>query len=320
MKEDILNEKTNDIYYNERMDENNNNNTNFYNNNNYLFAQKQQIRLPQPDPPFLPPRQNKSEISQKKFTLILDLDETLVRYKINENDPDEAKVIFRPGLFYFLNKIYPLFDIVIWTIATKEYADPIIDLIEENKKYFIARLFREHATIKNNNYIKDLNNLGRDLSTIIIIDDKETNFCFQKQNGILIKPFFGSYMELKNDLILYDLFKILTKIILDKSHDVRHGISKYKYEIKQKITKSYNILTNGEIYDKTNNINNNSNNNNIYDNINTKNYLNNNILNNNNYILKNNIINITQNYDNNSKISRCYSMCDSISAKNYSRK
>ena len=309
----LLNNQTN--YVNYDIDPNYNNT--FYNTNYLSF--NQQIRIPQPDPPFLPPKQNKSEVSQKKFTLILDLDETLVRYKLNENNPDEAKVIFRPGLFYFLNKIYPLFDIVIWTIATREYADPIIDLIEENKKYFIARLFREHATIKNNNFIKDLTNLGRDIKTIIIIDDKESNFSFQKQNGILIKPFFGSYMELKNDFILYDLFKILTKIILDKSQDVRQGINKYQYEIKHKITKSSNKII-------TDNFNDNDNNN--YLNNNSKTFVNNGVvnnninnnINNNNYILKNNIINITQNYDNNTKINRSNSMSDSLALKKFSKK
>ena len=217
----------NDIY---NYDNNNND------NNNHLLNQQQKNYV-NPEPPFLPPKQNKSEFSQKKYTLILDLDETLVRYRINENNQDEAKIIFRPGLFYFLNKVYPLFDIVIWTVATKEYADPIIDIIEENKKYFIARLFREHATIKNNSYVKDLTNLGRDINAIIIIDDKDSSFSFQKQNGILIKPFFGTYLELKNDFILYDLFKILTKILLDKNKDVRYGINKYQYEIKRKITK-----------------------------------------------------------------------------------
>ena len=208
-------------------------------NNNHLLNPQQKNNV-NPEPPFLPPKRNKSEFSQKKYTLILDLDEKLVRYWINEKNQDEAKIIFRPGLFYFLNKVYPLFDIVILTVATKEYADPIIDIIEENKKYFIARLFREHATIKNHSYVKDLTNLGRDINTIIIIDDKESSFSFQKQNGILIKPFFGTYLELKNDFILYDLFKILTKILLGKNKDVRYGINKYQYEIKRKITKKSN--------------------------------------------------------------------------------
>ena len=213
------------------------------------------IKLPQkviqPFPPFLPPKQNKSELSQKIFTLILDLDETLVRYKINEKNTEEANAIFRPGLFYFLNKVYPLFEIVIWTVATKEYADPIIDIIEEKKKYFITRLFREHATIINNIYIKDLSNLGRDLSKIIIVDDKEKNFSLQKENGILIKPFYGTYLEVKSDFILYDLYNILTKIILDKSQDVRKGIETYQYEIKQKISQNYSKINNK--YEENNN-------------------------------------------------------------------
>ena len=312
---------------------NNTNNNNFFNNNNNLinynnYLQNQQITYFHPEPPFLPKKQNKSEISQKKYTLILDLDETLVRYKINENNPDEAKVIFRPGLFYFLNKVYPLFDIVIWTVATKEYADPIIDIIEEKKKYFIARLFREHATIKNNNYVKDLTNLGRDINTIIIIDDKETSFSLQKQNGILIKPFFGTYLELKNDFILYDLFKILTKILLDKSQDVRHGINKYQYEIKQKITKNSNKNNFDNIdsekkdfYNSNNNdkvfINNNITNNNINNNINNtinNNTFNNNMITNNNYngdyLFNNRINNIAKNFNVNQPINRSFSMSE----------
>jgi len=224
---------------------------NTYYSNSLSFASK---RLPQPEPPFLPPKK-KSDITQKNYTLILDLDETLVRYEINETNPDEANVILRPGLFYFLNKVYPLFDLVIWTVATKEYADPIIDIIEEKKKYFIARLFREHATFKNNIFIKDLANLGRDINSIIIIDDKEVSFSLQKQNGILIKPFYGTYSEVKNDFVLYDLFTIITKIILDKSKDVRQGINKYQYEIKQKVTRNYAKFSNNKVEENTYNPN-----------------------------------------------------------------
>ena len=286
-----FNYKINNMNYNTNNNFNTNINNNYFNDTNILNKQQKFLR---PDPPYLPPKQNKSEISQKKYTLILDLDETLVRYKINENNEDEAKIIFRPGLFYFLNKVYPLFDIVIWTVATKEYADPIIDIIEENKKYFLARLFREHATIYNNNYVKDLTNLGRDINTIIIIDDKESSFCFQKQNGILIKPFFGTYLELKNDCILYDLFKILTKILLDKSNDVRFGINKYQYEIKQKITK---------ISNKNNFVNNN------IDKDNKK-----------TISLKNSIINSEQNFNNTQPINRSFSMSNSMTFNKFSKK
>ena len=288
--------KINNMKYNTNNNPNKNININYLND---IYLLNKQQKFLQPDPPYLPPKQNKSEISQKKYTLILDLDETLVRYKTNDNNIDEAKIIFRPGLFYFLNKVYPLFDIVIWTVATKEYADPIINIIEENKKYFLARLFREHATIYNNNYVKDLTNLGRDINTIIIIDDKESSFSFQKQNGILIKPFFGTYLELKNDCILYDLFKILTKILLDKSDDVRFGINKYQYEIKQKITKNSNK-------NNFDNINTNFINNKVNNNINKENKKNL------NFSLKSSTINTEQNLNNTQPINRSFSMSNPI--------
>ena len=267
-----------------------------YNINNLYY--NNEINPPQnpiqPSPPFLPPKKYKSKLFQKNLTLILDLDETLVRYNINENIPDEDNVIFRPGLFNFLNNVSPFFEIVIWTVATKEYADPIIDLIEKNKKYFIARLFREHATIKNNIYIKDLSNLGRDISKIIIVDDKETSFCLQKKNGILIKPFYGTFSEIKSDLILYDLFQILKKIILEKSKDVRQGIEKYQFEIKQKISKNFS-----KINDK-NEENSNYNDKNILLSYINKNYS---INNNNDFINRNSRVR---------KIKKCYTLNDSF--------
>ena len=220
------------IYENNNNNKNNNNKSNNTNNNvnknSYMHE-----KLIKPACPYL----NK-DTGGKRFTLVLDLDETLVQFCIDSQKFNkEKKVILRPGLFEFLNKVYPLFELVVWTVATKEYADPIIDIIEEKKKYFSYRLYREYATDKKVCFVKDLTKLGRNLSKVIIVDDKAVSFSLQKENGILIKPFIGSSWELKYDVILYDLFKVLTKIILIKSTDVREGIQKYKYEIQQKISK-----------------------------------------------------------------------------------
>ena len=189
-----------------------------------------------PKPPFLTSDILYSKFNKKNFTLILDLDETLIKFVTNINYP-KGKIIFRPGLIQFLNKAFPLFDLIIWTIATKDYADEMINNIEKDKKYFTARLYRDHASYKNNIYVKDLSNLGRPLDKIIIIDDKESNFSFQRSNGILIRPFHGTKKECQNDYVLMDLYNLLTKIIFDRSQDVRIGIDKYKKEIYEKISK-----------------------------------------------------------------------------------
>ena len=199
------------------------------NNNNINIIKK-------PKPPFLTSDILYSKFNKKNFTLILDLDETLIKFVTNINYP-KGKIIFRPGLIQFLNKIFPLFDLILWTIAKKDYADEMINNIEKDKKYFTARLYRDHASYKNNIYVKDLSNLGRPLDKIIIIDDKESNFSFQRSNGILIRPFHGTKKECQNDYVLMDLYNILTKIIFDRSQDVRIGIDKYKKEIYEKISK-----------------------------------------------------------------------------------
>lgn len=196
-----------------------------------------------PKPPFLTTNILYSKFNKKNFTLILDLDETLIKYQIcstnntSSQNARNGKILYRPGLIQFLNKVFPLFDIIIWTVATKDYADKIIDNIEKDKKYFSKRLYREHTTYKNKIYIKDLSNLGRALDKVIIVDDKENNFCLQRSNGILIAPFHGTQWECQNDYILMDLYNILTKIVFDRSKDVRIGINKYKKDILEKITK-----------------------------------------------------------------------------------
>jgi Dullard-like phosphatase family protein len=135
--------------------------------------------------PYLPLKSYKDQ----KYTLVLDLDETLISFRIGIHGRGIIKL--RPGLFDFLNKIKNKYELVVFTAGTKEYADPIIDIIEKKEKYFIKRLYRQHTIYRDNIYIKDLSKLGRDLSKIIIMDNMPQNFCLQKENGILISNYFG---------------------------------------------------------------------------------------------------------------------------------
>ena len=167
----------------------------------------------------------------QKYTLVLDLDETLISFRIGIHGRGIIKL--RPGLFDFLNKIKNKYELVVFTAGTKEYADPIIDIIEKKEKYFIKRLYRQHTIYRDNIYIKDLSKLGRDLSKIIIVDNMPQNFCLQKENGILISNYFG---QDSRDNTLYLLADILLKIAQKYGRDVRNEINKYKEEIFTKIT------------------------------------------------------------------------------------
>ena len=190
---------------------------------NYLINRKKNTNMI--SIPYLP------KVKEKEYTLVLDLDETLISFQINELGKGVIKL--RPGLFNFLRKVKQKYELVVFTAGTKEYAEPIIDIIEKREKFFMKRLYREHTTYKNNNYIKDLTKLGRDLSKIIIVDNMPQNFCLQKENGILISNYFGQDNgENTLDILLDVLLKIAQRI----GRDVRNEIKKYKEEILTKIT------------------------------------------------------------------------------------
>ena len=179
-----------------------------------------------------------------KYTLVLDLDETLV-YLMQNNIyvKEEGKVgdgkhtlIFRPGLIDFLKKMRPLFELVIFSFGTYEYVNNVIKIIEKKGKFFEHVLYRQHATDRNGEYVKDLSLLGRDLKNIIIVDDIPQVFKMQEKNGICIKPFYGDIITDKNTLNI--LGKILEKIRFDADEDgdIRKSLDKQRNLIFSHIT------------------------------------------------------------------------------------
>jgi Dullard-like phosphatase family protein len=178
------------------------------------------------DPPFI------KTPNKKKYTLVLDLDETLINIEFKDNSSNKCILHLRPGLFWFLSKVKPFYELITFTSASKEYAQPIINEIELKNKYFDYNFFREHSVISGNDFVKDISRIGRDMKKIIIVDNMEQNFRLNKQNGIKIKPFYGD----KNDKILYELSKILVMIAMKGYDDLTKALQQYANEIKIKIT------------------------------------------------------------------------------------
>ena len=169
---------------------------------------------------------------QKEYTLVLDLDETMISFQFTQPQNGIGQMHLRPGLENFLDVIKEYYEIIVFTSGTREYADMVLDVIEhkKQKKYFSGRLYREHATRIGKKYIKDLSKLGRDLSRTLIVDNLPQSFKFQHENGILISSFYADENDKKDDRCLIELQKILIKIYEDKK-DVRLSILKYKEEI-----------------------------------------------------------------------------------------
>ena len=126
--------------------------------------------LPQVEAPYLPRLAPEEESSI--YTLVLDLDETLIHYS---EMGGEGYFRERPGVHRFLHELALLYELVIFTAGLQDYADWVLDQLDQ-KGLIRYRLYRQHASPTGMYFVKDLSRLGRDLSRTIIVDNTAENF------------------------------------------------------------------------------------------------------------------------------------------------
>ena len=176
-------------------------------------------RDPAPPRPLIPRRQPSystqtasTRLTQK--TLVIDLDETLihslakggrmssghmVEVKLNTTvgyggatlGPQHPILYYvhkRPHCDDFLRKVCKWYNLVVFTASVQEYADPVIDWLEQERKYFSARYYRQHCTFRNGAYIKDLSSVEPDLSRVMILDNSPLSYIFHEGKVCYAKP------------------------------------------------------------------------------------------------------------------------------------
>jgi CTD nuclear envelope phosphatase 1 len=160
------------------------------------------------------PSSRPSPNQQPQKTLVIDLDETLihslakggrmssghmVEVKLNapvlapvssiDNRPTPIIGPQHPILYYvhkrphcdeFLRKVCKWYKLVAFTASVQEYADPVIDWLEQERKFFVGRYYRQHCTLRNGAYIKDLSSVEPDLSRVCILDNSPMSYIFHE--------------------------------------------------------------------------------------------------------------------------------------------
>ncbi|CDW72561.1 nli interacting factor-like phosphatase family protein [Stylonychia lemnae] len=155
------------------------------------------------------------------YTLVLDLDETLVHF-----DPRIRTYRPRPFCLKFLHEMSKYYELVVFTAGLKDYADWILNDLDRSC-YISHRLYRDHTKCRSGVYIKDLSKIGRDLTKTIIIDNIEENFQAQPDNGIPIKGWYHDSSD--RELERYAMF--LRDIALKRVQDVRPEVRQFKYKL-----------------------------------------------------------------------------------------
>nr|CCC46957.1 conserved hypothetical protein [Trypanosoma vivax Y486] len=154
-----------------------------------------------------------------KVSLILDLDETLVHSSLTlqprhydlmldvrvESATTRVYVAFRPFMQEFLQAVAPLFEVIIFTASVSAYCNDVMNAIDPDNILGSLRLFREHCSILNGAYVKDLSLLGRDLEKVVILDNSPVAYLFQPRNAIPITSWFDD----SDDDELYRLIPVL---------------------------------------------------------------------------------------------------------------
>lgn len=160
-------------------------------------------------------------LSAKKKTVFLDLDETLVHSKpspppekydfvvkpVIDGEKVEFFVLKRPFVDELLEFLSKEFEIVVFTAGIEEYASQVLDRLD-SKAVISHRLYRDSCREVDGKFVKDLSQLGRELSRVVIVDDNPNSYVFQPQNAIPIIPFTDDLgdVELKRLINFFEHF------------------------------------------------------------------------------------------------------------------
>ena len=160
-----------------------------------MFAEELEIikRFPTPSSEEIEKRKVALGKKNHKFSLILDLDCTLIYSSPINSENSSFALKIRPYARQLLKEISEYYEIIIFSAAEANYVQTIVNVLDKERKYVSGILTREHCIcIGDEYYIKDLRIIAdRKLDEMLIVDDNIFSFAFQIGNGIPVTEYGG---------------------------------------------------------------------------------------------------------------------------------
>ena len=95
-----------------------------------------------------------------------------------------------------------MYEICVFTAGEQDYADTILNFIDQDRNIIKHRLYRQHCVKPETGvYVKDLSIIeDRSIKDMMLVDNSIISFAFNLSNGIPIKAFLG---DKNDDELLY---------------------------------------------------------------------------------------------------------------------
>uniref|UniRef100_A0AAG5D2S7 Mitochondrial import inner membrane translocase subunit TIM50 n=1 Tax=Anopheles atroparvus TaxID=41427 RepID=A0AAG5D2S7_ANOAO len=159
--------------------------------------------------------------AQPPYTLVLEMKDVLVHPDWTYQTGWRFKK--RPGVDKFLETLAANYEIVVFTADQGMTVFPILDALDP-RGYIMYRLVRDATHFVDGHHVKNLDNLNRDLSKVIVVDWDPNSTKLHPENTLNIPRWTGN----DDDSGLFDLMAMLVTIATTEVEDVREVMTYYK--------------------------------------------------------------------------------------------
>lgn len=158
---------------------------------------------------------------QHVFTLVLDLNETLVYSDWTRERG--WRTFKRPGVDAFLEHLAQFYEIVVYSDQLNMYVDPVIERLDPKGciRYKLSRAATKYVDGK---HYRDLSKLNRDPSRILYVSGHAQENSLQHENCVPVKPW---KLEM-DDTALVDLIPFLEYVARNRPADIRSVLASYE--------------------------------------------------------------------------------------------